>query len=236
MEEIRTKLLVTITNKGKDKRIKNLYKRHNIKYSTEINGLGTASSSVLNYFGLEEIQKKIILSIIPYNLEGKILEDLHKKLKIYEPGNGIAFTLSITSASRYLSRIYAGEIGDDTIMKKEKEYELIVLIVSEGYAELAMDAAKRRGAGGGTLISGVGLGSAEATKILGITIEPEKDVVLILTDKNNKKDVMEEVSQSVGLATEGRGICFSLSVDNVVGLTENVNFEKNKEKEFDKID
>ena len=230
MEEIRTKVLVTITDKGKNKRIVNLYKRHNIKYSVELNGKGTASGSMLNYFGLEEIQKKIIVSIIPYNLEGKLLEDLHKKLKIYEPGKGIAFTLSIKSASRYLSKIYAKEIGDDTIMKNDKEYELIVLIVSEGYAELAMEAAKRKGAGGGTLISGVGLGSSEATKILGITIEPEKDVVLILTEKDQKRDVMEEVTESVGLATEGRGICFSMPVDNVVGLTENVKFEKIEEK------
>ncbi len=230
MEEIRTKVLVTITDKGKNKRIVNLYKRHNIKYSVELNGKGTASGSMLNYFGLEEIQKKIIVSIIPYNLEGKLLEDLHKKLKIYEPGKGIAFTLSIKSASRYLSKIYSKEIGDDTIMKNDKEYELIVLIVSEGYAELAMEAAKRKGAGGGTLISGVGLGSSEATKILGITIEPEKDVVLILTEKDQKRDVMEEVTESVGLATEGRGICFSMPVDNVVGLTENVKFEKIEEK------
>ena len=93
-----------------------------------------------------------------------------------------------------------------------------------------MEAAKRKGAGGGTLISGVGLGSSEATKILGITIEPEKDVVLILTEKDQKRDVMEEVTESVGLATEGRGICFSMPVDNVVGLTENVNFEKIEEK------
>ncbi len=230
MEEIRTKVLVTITDKGKNKRIVNLYKRHNIKYSVELNGKGTASGSMLNYFGLEEIQKKIIVSIIPYNLEGKLLEDLHKKLKIYEPGKGIAFTLSIKSASRYLSKIYSKEIGDDTIMKNDKEHELIVLIVSEGYAELAMEAAKRKGAGGGTLISGVGLGSSEATKILGITIEPEKDVVLILTEKDQKRDVMEEVTESVGLATEGRGICFSMPVDNVVGLTENVKFEKIEEK------
>ena len=230
MENIRTKLLITITDKGKNKRIINLYKRHNVKFSLELNGVGTASGSLLNYFGLEEIKKKVIISVIPYNLEGKLLYDLHNKIKIYKPGNGIAFTLNINSASRYLSEIYRKEIGDETVMKKDKEYELIVLIVSEGYSELAMEAAKRKGAGGGTLIKGVGLGSAEATKILGITIEPEKDVVLILTEKNQKKDVMKEVSDAVGLATEGRGICFSLSVDSVVGLSENVNFIKNEEK------
>ena len=111
-------------------------------------------------------------------------------------------------------------------MKNDKEYELIITIVSEGYASLAMDAAKKVGAGGGTLINGIGLGSKEATKFLGITIEPEKDVVLILTEKDEKKKVMEEITNAVGLSHEGRGICFSIPVDNVVGLSENIEFLK----------
>ena len=85
----------------------------------------------------------------------------------------------------------------------------------------------RKGAGGGTLISGVGLGSSEATKILGITIEPEKDVVLIITPKEEKRKVMEEITEAVGLSKEGRGILFSIPVDNVVGLTERLEFSKN---------
>jgi nitrogen regulatory protein PII len=90
-----------------------------------------------------------------------------------------------------------------------------------------MDSAKRVGAGGGTLIKGIGLGTAEATKFLGITIEPEKDIVLILTEKEEKRKVMEEITKDVGLAQEGRGICFSIPVDNVVGLSEKVEFFKN---------
>ena len=37
---------------------------------------------------------------------------------------------------------------------------------------------------------------------------------------------MQEISESVGLATDGRGICFSLPVDNVIGLQENIKFEQ----------
>ncbi len=222
MEEIKTKLLISIIDKDKVKKIKKLYEQNHIKYSMEIKGTGTASSSVLNYFGLEEIPKKVMISVIPCNKEKRILQDLQDKIKIYEPGKGIAFTISINSASRYLSKIYENDEGEDDNMESKREYELIVLIVREGYADLAMDAAKRKGANGGTLISGVGLGSTEATKILGITIEPEKDVVLILTEKAKKKEVMEEISETVGLATDGRGVCFSLAVDNVLGLSESI--------------
>lgn len=233
---VKTKLLVTITDKGKEEKILRLYKRHKITYSISINGIGTASSSLMDYFGLDEIKKNVILSIIPEKLETKILYDLQEKIEIYKPGGGIAFSIGITSATRYLSNQYSDiKIAEEEYtVSKEKEYELIILIVLEGYSTLAMDAAKRVGAAGGTLIHGIGLGSKEAKKFLGITIEPEKDVVLILTEKDDKKTVMKEMTEAVGLSKEGRGICFSLPVDNVVGLMEKIKFEKkNKENEKD---
>lgn len=228
MENIKTKVFITISDKDKTERILKLFRRHKITYSCSINGTGTASGSIMSYFGLSDIKKNVIISIVPEFLETKIMYDLHNKIEIYEPGNGICFSLPITSASRYLSNQYKNlnVLKEEYTMKNEKEYELIVLIVSEGYASVAMDAAKKVGAGGGTLINGIGLGSKEATKFLGITIEPEKDVVLILVEKDEKRKVMEEISNVVGLSHEGRGICFSIPVDNVVGLSQNIEFLK----------
>ena len=231
MEEeiVKTKLFVTIVDKDRTDRIVRLFKRYNISYSCSINAKGTASGSLLSYFGLDEVKKNVLLSVVPCVLETKLMYLLHNKLNIYKPGNGICFSLGITSANRYLSSIYSkfNTYKEEYSMEKDKEYELIILIVSEGFATQAMDAAKRVGASGGTLINGIGLGSEEATKFLGITIEPEKDVVLILVEKDEKKKVMKEITDEVGLSHEGRGICFSIPVDNVVGLTENINFEKN---------
>ena len=226
MENIKTKLLISICEKGKEKKLFKYLKRNKITYNLTINGQGTASSSLMEYFGLTEVKKEVILSVIPEVLEGKILYDFHNKYEIYKPGHGIAFTTSITSATRYLSNIYSNiNVKEKIKVDNDKEYELIVLIVSEGYSSVAMTAAKRKMAGGGTLIRGIGLGTKEAKKFLGLTIEPEKDVVLILTDKENKKSVMEEITNEVGLSHEGRGICFSIPVDSVVGLSENIKFE-----------
>ena len=227
---VKTKLLITIADKDRIDRIVKLYKKNNITYSCSVSGVGTASNSLLSYFGLDEIKKNVVLTVIPELLETKLMYELHNKLEIYKPGNGICFSLGITSASRYLSNVYKDLTieKEEYSMENEKEYELIVLIVSEGYASVAMDAAKRVGASGGTLINGIGLGTKEATKFLGITIEPEKDVVLILVEKEEKRKVMEEITDKVGLSKEGRGICFSMPVDNVVGLTQNIKFLKNK--------
>ena len=226
---VKTKLLVTIANKDRIDRIIKLYKRYNVTYSCSINAIGTASSSLLSYFGLDEVKKSVVLTVIPCVLESKIMYDLHNKLELYKPGNGICFSISINSASRYLSTIYKdiSIVKEEYKMINEKDYELVVLIVSEGYASIAMDAAKRVGASGGTLINGIGLGSSEAKKFLGITIEPEKDVVLIITPREEKLKVMEEVTKDVGLSHEGRGVLFAMPVDNVVGLSERLEFLKN---------
>jgi len=228
MELIKTKLFITIADKDKTDRIIKSFKKYNVTNSVSINATGTASNSLLSYFGLDDVKKNVILTIVPEIYETKIMYNLHNKLELYKPGNGICFSLKINSASRYLSSMYENinKSKEDYIMEQDMEYELIVLIVSEGYASVAMDAAKRVGANGGTLINGIGLGSSEATKFLGITIEPEKDVVLIITEKDEKKKVMEEMTREVGLSHEGRGICFSIPVDNVVGLTEKINFIK----------
>ena len=81
-----------------------------------------------------------------------------------------------------------------------------------------MTAAKAAGATGGTLLHGLGLGSKEAEKFLGITIQPEKDLILILAPQAKKPQIMERITQEAGLNTSGRGICFALPVNAALGL------------------
>ena len=95
---------------------------------------------------------------------------------------------------------------------------LIFTIVTEGYFEEVMNAAKKSGATGGTLIKGRGLQAKEATKILGISIDPEKEIVMIIVDNDIKIKVMEAINKKVGLNTDGKGICFSIPVDAAIGF------------------
>ena len=81
-----------------------------------------------------------------------------------------------------------------------------------------MEAAKAAGATGGTLVHARGLGSKEAIKYLGITMQPEKDLVLILAPADKRHAIMENITREVGLNTPGKGICFSLPVNSARGL------------------
>ncbi len=103
-------------------------------------------------------------------------------------------------------------------METKKSFEMILTIVNSGFADNVMDAAKSVGANGGTVLHARGTGIHEAEEFFGVSIQPEKDVVLILVESENKKAIMQEIYKKAGLATEGRGMCLSVPVNDVVGI------------------
>ena len=99
------------------------------------------------------------------------------------------------------------------------EHEVIFCVVNAGFSEAVMDAAKEFGARGGTVIRARGTASSEAEKLFNITIQPEKEIVMILVTSDIKDDILHAIYREVGLKTPGQGIAFSMPVDNVVGLS-----------------
>lgn len=102
---------------------------------------------------------------------------------------------------------------------KTSEYDLIVTIVNRGFAEEVMRAARKAGAFGGTIVNARGTGTNDQKKFFGTVIEPEKEMVLILTEHEKRNGMMEEITKTVGLSKDGAGICFSLPTDGVSGIS-----------------
>ncbi len=100
------------------------------------------------------------------------------------------------------------------------KHEVIFCIVNAGFSDAVMDAAKEFGARGGTVIHARGTASLEAEKLFGITVQPEKEIVMILVQKEIKNDILHALYKAVGLNTPGQGIAFSMPVDATVGLAE----------------
>ena len=98
------------------------------------------------------------------------------------------------------------------------ENEVIFCIVNEGFSEAVMDAARRAGARGGTVMRSHGTANAEAEKMFGIMISPQKEIVMMLVDAACRNDILHALYTSIGLDTPGQGIAFSMPVDGVVGV------------------
>lgn len=208
------KLLITITEERYEKKLIKIYDKNNISLRMIVNSMGTATSSLLNYFGLTEIQKFVNLAVIPDYLEENILSQLENDFN--NPGTGIVFTISISSANKFL--LFSFENKTIERSEKMKKYHLIITIVLEGNLEQVMASAKKAGATGGTVIRGRGLGNAEVTKLFGFEIEPGRDLVLNVVEENIKNKVMEQITKDVGIKTPCKGVCLSIPVDNAIGI------------------
>ena len=104
-------------------------------------------------------------------------------------------------------------------MKANAKFEVIICIVNSGFSDEVMDAARKAGAKGGTVLRGRGTANPEAESLFGIAIQPEKEIVMILAKKSLKNDILHNLYNAVGLDTPGHGIAFTMPVESVVGLT-----------------
>ena len=103
----------------------------------------------------------------------------------------------------------------------DNEFVVILCIINNGFSEIAMEAAKQFGARGGTVIHGRGTASKEAEKFFNISIQPEKEIVMILTKKEIKDNILKALYNSVGTNSPAQGIAFALPVEDVVGIDNN---------------
>ena len=104
---------------------------------------------------------------------------------------------------------------EDTEM--ESTHELIIAIYEKGYTDLVMDAAREAGAYGGTTIRAKGTG-AGAEKFFGLSLAEEKEIVLIVSGKEQKKDIMKAIMQKAGIDSKAHALVFSLPVSETAGF------------------
>lgn len=107
------------------------------------------------------------------------------------------------------------------VSKTKSKKELIFCIINNGYSDLVMEAAKKEGATGGTILHARGTGNADIEKFFGISISPEKEIVLIVVDAKIKDQIVSAIYKDAGLDTKGQGIVFTVPVDDFIAQKAN---------------
>ena len=115
----------------------------------------------------------------------------------------------------------------------EKEYDLIVTIVRKGQKDKVVEASRAGGAKGGTIIYGTGTGKDEFNSILGVQIQPEREIVLTLASSEQKNEIMRLICEYADLYNSGNGLCFSLPAYDIIGSNRML---KEQEKENAKVE
>lgn len=220
-------LLMTIVRRADAAEYEKFFRNNGVSVTYSVKCNGTAHERVLEILGIEKNEKALLLSFICEDLLPKIKKGLTLDMKIDLPDRGIAIAIAMSGigGARALEYFTAGQINrecDDSISQKEEktmqsDKELIVAIYEKGYTDLVMDAARASGAMGGTTIKAKGTG-AGAEKFFGLSLAEEKEIVLIVSDSSQKKDIMRGIMQGAGIETKAHALVFSLPVTDTAGF------------------
>ena len=103
---------------------------------------------------------------------------------------------------------------------KTNEHEVVFAIVNAGYAEDVMEVAREQGVRGGTILNARGVLKEEAAAFFGITLHADKEILMMVVEKEIRDKVLNAIYKEMGMAKKARGIAFSLPVSDVAGLVQ----------------
>ena len=96
---------------------------------------------------------------------------------------------------------------------EDNRFELIMCIVNAGFSQNVMAAARKAGARGGSILRGRGSANPESEEFFNITIQPDKEIILILTSSETKDKILRAIYKESGLTTDANGIALTLPVE-----------------------
>ena len=97
---VRPKLLVSIVNSGSGRKVKGIINELSVGLSISFKGYGTAYSALLDYLGIGQTEKTIVLSVIPETDEERIMKALRAQMSLYLAGKGISSSCGDLPKSR----------------------------------------------------------------------------------------------------------------------------------------
>ena len=101
----------------------------------------------------------------------------------------------------------------------ETDIALIITVVNKGWGEKVLETTMKAGAHGGTILLGRGMGVHEKRTLLGISLEPEKEIVLSVVYSDRKEEILDEIVRATELEKPGAGIAFVLPIERVLGVS-----------------
>ncbi len=231
-------LIVTIVKKSLNEKYIDFFKLYGSSIVLSAACRGTASSAILDYLGLEKVEKTILFTFAKKDVANTILKELVYTMNIDMPGAGIGLSIPVSSVGSQSTMAFLEHgVQESTLnvsseMKEEKpmiesQYSLIIVITNLGCTDMVMDAARSANAGGGTIIHAKGTGLDKAEKFFGISLSSEKEMIFITTLTKDKNNIMKAIMNNAGMKTEAQSVVISVPVDSVVGLRSLENIENN---------
>ena len=227
-------VMISIVDRSRVNEYLRIFDENNVPIGVVTRGEGTASTEVQELFGLEstESEKAVCFSVVTESVWKAVKKDLETRVSDKEPWvgmpfvnapwTGVSFIVPLSSVGgprelKYLTRGMTFIKGEESELKNTI-YELIIVITNIGYSDMAMEAARNAGASGGTIIHARGTQRKEAEDFMGISLATERDMIFIVTTKEEKNTIMTAIMENAGIDTKAGSITFSLPVTATAGF------------------
>ncbi|CAA6828613.1 MAG: Nitrogen regulatory protein P-II [uncultured Thiotrichaceae bacterium] len=103
-------------------------------------------------------------------------------------------------------------------------FKLLVALVEDSNTDVVIEAAREAGATGTTVITNAsGEGIEGSTTFFGLTLETQRNVLLMLVEEHLSRHILETISEAGEFDTQkGAGMAFQVDVEDVVGITHQI--------------
>lgn len=224
---------VAIVDRGKGNKAASIFQEHGLQILLAVRGHGTASSAIMDCLGLDEPEKDLVLGIASGAASRRLMEALKHTMEFDRPGHGIVCSIPLSGislgASGLLNHGEAPQLNSTSFLKEETSmpdsthYELIAAVINTDLSSPVMEAAKKAGCHGGTLVKAREIGSDDGKKLFGLTLSQEKAILLILTPASRRQPILKAICQTVLHETGEHAVAFTLPVDGVEGISGQTN-------------
>ena len=189
-------------------------------------GRGTAVSDTIDLLGIGSSEKAIIFCLEQKEKINSLMGEIRKKIGVNRSGAGIAFTIPLSAVNNPILRAFTkpeekSEEGRKITERRAQGFPhaLIYSVINRGHTDEFMNTAREAGASGGTVLSARYKDHEGAVKFFGISVQEERDIILMLTSKDKRDPILKALSDAHGLYSNSQGLIFSLPVDRAMSLS-----------------
>lgn len=174
-----------------------------------LEGTGTSSSGLHYLLKLYDIKKDIMSFIVSKENLDKMYKYLLDDMGLGNDLRGIAFDIDIDKFE---------EESMNTDKREDFLYNAIFSIVDHGHSDHVILAAERVGSIGATVLNAKGSGYEKRNPILKLVVEPEKEVILIISPNTKTDAIIESIDKDLNSDGKKNAITFAINVNRVEGL------------------
>ena len=215
------KLLISLVGRNKGDALVDVTKAAGARGGTIVVGRAVTDSRILQLLSLADMLQDVVFTLMR-DETAAVIEAVCRAYR--SPSGKISGLCIVLDVPDMLVRVASqdhkpGAAAPDTRSEHMNSgHTLLTVIVNHGYADDVMAEARKAGAAGGTILNARGTGKEEDVKFFGITLVPEKEMLLIVTEDPKAPAILEAIRKIPHLTEPGGGIVYAMNVEQFIVL------------------